>query len=170
MTNKLSKSPDRLRFLDKTGKYATEGRLDRGKEHDEMWERIRRDNDSLEADPAWSIDNMEHDLRTADWILDKVRSDDIYAQNLYAAMCNNEFVKRDVYNVLTDKRWSCSWRHAGGIVADMRQEGDYIDWYCSGSSYNEDGDIGYSMQPEGHVTDQIRSDLHRLGWTVIDAD
>mgnify|MGYP003705677079 CR=1 FL=1 len=28
-----------------------------------------------------------------DWILEKVRESDVYAQHLYAAMCNNEFQK-----------------------------------------------------------------------------
>lgn len=157
---KPSKSPDRHRFQDRTGIYAKDddgiGSLR------EFWEDVRRQVAELEADPAWAADNMEHDLRTTDWILDKVRSNDAYAQNLYAALCNNEFVRRDVYNVLADRRWSCSWRHAGGVIADMRQEGDYVDWYCSGSSG------GYGTQPEGYVTDEVRSDLMRLGWAVMD--
>lgn len=121
-----------------------------------------------EDDPQWAVDNLEHDLRTTDWILDKARANDMYAQNLYAALCNNDFIRRDVYNVLTDKRWHCSWRHAGGIVADMRGEGDYIDWYCSGSNVDEDGALPYHTQPEGYVTEEVRSDLSRLGWSVLD--
>lgn len=120
-----------------------------------------------EEEQSWGIDNLEHDLRTTDWMLQKVRASDVYAQNLYAALCNNDFVKRDVYNVLIDKRWSCSWRHAGGIVADMRQEGDYIDWYCTGILSGEEGLPSLGHKPEGHVTDEIRDDLKRLGWSVM---
>jgi hypothetical protein len=132
------------------------------------------------------INNMEYDLLTTSWILEKVRTDEAYAQNLYAAMCNTEFTRNDVWPILTEKRWSCSWRYAGGIIADMRQEGDYIDWYCSGIRdigvyAPDDGkelteeqkarmEIVNKFVGEGNVTDEIRSDLLKLGWIVIDDD
>lgn len=116
-------------------------------------------------DPQKTINNIEYDLLTTDWILEKVRNSESYAQNLYAAMCNNEFIKNDVWPRLQDKRWSCTWRYAGGIIADMLQEGDYIDWYCSGIGSDNNGYVG-----EGYVTDEIRNDLLKLGWIVIDDD
>ena len=126
-----------------------------------------------EQDPEWQKDNMEYDLRTTDWILEKVRTNDAYAQNLYAAICNNDFQKLAVIPILKNKTWSASWRSAGGIIADMRQEGDYIDWYCSGIGSIEDG---YGLDhrrangyvPESVVTDEIRADLKQLGWIVVD--
>jgi hypothetical protein len=69
-------------------------------------------------------------------------------------LCNNRFF-------YGDKEWTCSWRHAGGIIADMLEKGDYIDWYCSGIGHNTNGYVG-----EGFVTDEIRLDLLKLGWTV----
>ena len=117
-------------------------------------------------DPEWQKDNMEYDLRTTEWILTKVRESDVYAQHLYAAMCNREFMKADVWPILTKQRWSCSWRHAGGIIADMQQTGDYIDWYCSGMRDPDAPDNGYV--PEGHVTEQIQNDLMDLGWIVLE--
>lgn len=129
--------------------------------------------------------NMEYDLRTTDWILQKVRMSDAYAQNLYAAMCNTDFIKNDVWPILKEQRWSCSWRHAGGIVADMKGEGDYIDWYCSGirggktvltndefQELTEEQKKHYLDSEffvgEGYVTDEIREDLLKLGWIVLD--
>lgn len=109
---------------------------------------------------------MEYDLRTTDWIVEKVKNSISYAQNLYAAMCNNDFQRLDIMPILSDKKWSCSWRYAGGIVAHMREEGDYIDWYCTGiRGVNSpgNGSVGESI-----VTDEIREDLHRLGWIVLD--
>jgi len=115
--------------------------------------------------------NLEYDLLTTDWILEKTRNSESYAQNLYAAMCNNSFQKLDVLPILKDERWSCSWRYAGGIIADMRQEGDYIDWYCSGIG-GKSQDMGGSylrddFVAESLVTDEIKEDLKRLGWIVI---
>lgn len=117
-----------------------------------------------EQDPEWQKNNMEYDLRTSDWVLKKVRESKSYAQNLYAAMCNNDFIKNDVWPILTEEAWSCSWRYAGGIIADMREEGDYIDWYCSGY-HAVDGYVSECI-----VTDEIRDDLLKLGWIVRELD
>ena len=78
-------------------------------------------------DQEWSQaeeheNDMEWDLRTTPWILDKVRNSETYAQNLYAAICNNEFQKMAVFPILADKTCSYSWRYAGGIIADMRED------------------------------------------------
>ena len=62
--------------------------------------------------------------------------------------------------------WSCSWRYAGGILAELRFEGDYMDWYCSGIGY--DHDSGYVS--EGIVTEEIRNDLAQLGWYPVPWD
>jgi len=143
----------------------------------------QRDRENI-ANPEWQKDNMEYDLRSTQWIIDKVKGDDVYAQNLYASMCNRDFTKNDVWPILTEKRWSCSWRHAGGIVADMQEKGDYIDWYCSGIRDAKDLDDdqfqqltkeqqeiymrGKAYVGEGTVTDEIREDLLKLGWLVLD--
>jgi len=139
--------------------------------------------DQHAQDPEWQKDNLEFDLRTTDWIIAKVRESRVYAQNLYAALCNNDFQKQDVWTILKDQIWSCSWRYAGGIVADMQGQGDYIDWYCSGirdtipmeqSEWNMltpeqqmSHKEGQAHVGEGTVTDEIRDDLARLGWSVI---
>lgn len=164
----LSKSPDRNSFqrnkyierqteTDKLGDPETQRMLEWYAQHDQM--KLER-----EQDPTWQKDNLEYDLRTTDWILQKVRESKPYAQNLYAAMCNNDFIKNDVWPILTEEAWGCSWRYAGGIIADMREEGDYIDWYCSGYHAVD----GYVSECE--VTDEIREDLLKLGWIVRELD
>lgn len=112
----------------------------------------------------WKDHNLEHDLKSTDWIVNKVCTRDAYAQNLYAGLCNNEFTKRETWALLKDERWSCSWRYAGGIIANIRQDGDYMDWYCSGiQSADETGYV-----PESIVTEEIKDDLYELGWMVIE--
>lgn len=135
-----------------------------------------------EQKPEWRENNMEHDLRTTDWILEKVRTDETYAQNLYAAMCNNDFKKildennpETIDKILREDipQWSCSWRYAGGIIADMREEGDYIDWYCSGIRDHDptaEPVNGRLFVSESVVTDEIRDDILRLGWRIIQDD
>ena len=114
--------------------------------------------------------NMEEDMHNAGWFVLKVRASETYAQNLYAAMCNMQFQKMEIFPILKEERWSCSWRSAGGIVADLREEGDYINWYCSGiNSYYDDDDEYQKLNyvPEGTVTEEIRQDLRQLGWIPI---
>ena len=183
----ISKSPERHTFqMENYVKRCEE----KGEEPDEdylnLYKSYKQQDEENIVDPKWQKDNMEYDLRSTQWIIDKVKGDDVYAQNLYAAMCNRDFTKNDVWPILTNKKWSCSWRHAGGIIADMREEGDYIDWYCSGIRNNDDLDDDQFRQltkeqqefhlklkayvGEGMVTDEIRQDLLKLGWIVLDDD
>lgn len=113
-----------------------------------------------EQDPNWQKDNLEYDLRSTDWVVEKCKND-VYAQNVYAALCNMEWQRTEVFPVLRDERWGCSWRYAGGVVADLRGEGDYMDWYCSGI-----GATG-GFVSEGIVTDEIAADFKRLGWHPV---
>jgi hypothetical protein len=143
------------------------------------WEVHRHE---LEQTDEWKVDNMEYDLRSCKWICDKAKQNEAYAQNLYAAICNNDFTKNDVWPLLQGKTWSASWRSAGGIIANMREEGDYIDWYCSGIT-GEWSDEEYTTASkesqerylyvknnfvgESVVTDEVCQDLLTLGWIVV---
>ena len=134
----------------------------------ELFKTLRQRDQDRMADPEWQKDNLEHDLRSTQWICDRAKHSKTYAQNLYAALCNQDWQRNEVWPLLKDQRWSCSWRYAGGIVADMREEGDYIDWYCSGIQGEPDDDwIDLGHVPEGTVTDEIREDLFRLGWLPV---
>lgn len=139
----------------------------------DMFEKILEEENRKFDNPESRVNNLEYDLVTTDWILEKVRASERYAQNLYAAMCNRDFVKLDVIPILKDQRWSCSWRYAGGIIADMRQQGDYIDWYCSGIrdiDYDEEINKKWDERryvSEGTVTEEIEHDLKHLGWAVL---
>ena len=182
--SKISKSPERHTFQ-KEGYVKRQA--EKGEPVDEdyldFFDKIIKESNHKFDDPKSRINNMEYDLLTTDWILEKVRADDSYAQNLYAAMCNNGFIKLDVIPILKQEEWGCSWRYAGGIIADMQQKGDYIDWYCSGirdvgvyapakenEKFTEEQlarlEITKKYVPEGQITDEIRNDLQRLGWAV----
>ena len=178
---KPSKSPERHTFQ-------KQGYVQRCEEQGEtpnedylnMFERILDDHDRKFDNPESRKNNMEWDLLTTDWILEKVRGNDAYAQNLYAAMCNMRFVRKELFPYLRqdpDKDlWSVSWRYAGGIIADMQQKGDYIDWYCSGiRDVDHDEEVnklwdGRNYVPEGVVTEEIEADLLKLGWIPVPWD
>ena len=181
---RISKSPKRHTFqaeryiarCEEKGEEPIEGYLD-------IYKSARQQDEENMIDPKWQKDNLEYDLRSTEWILEKARGDNVYAQNLYAALCNNDFIKREMWPILKDQRWSCSWRHAGGIIADMQEKGDYIDWYCSGirdtrtlsasemavltEQEQEAYKAGQGYVGEGFVTDEIENDLYKLGWLVV---
>jgi hypothetical protein len=177
VNTELASSPDRHTFQ-KEG-YIKRA-LEEGKTLDDpevqrmikFYDDLKKNEAERVQDPDWQQQNLEFDLRTTRWVIDKCQVD-YYAQNLYAALCNMRWQKREILPILKDDYWSCSWRHAGGIVADLQGKGDYIDWYCSGIGNHmsdddtDDGSENLAAKryvPEGTVTEEIENDLYVLGW------
>jgi len=97
----------------------------------------------------------------------RVAEDESFAQNVYAALCNNEFIPdRNL-----QETWSCSWRAAGEYVANLRNQyggredidEDYLTWYCSGLVNHPE----QAWVEEGQVTDAVREAFKALGWSVV---
>lgn len=127
--------------------------------------------------------DLVEDIRNCPEIMAKIRAgSNSYAQNLYAAWCNMQWCKRDptnVWPILKEEYWSASWRSAGGIVADLRNEGeDYMDYYCSGmrgglSMAGKEDDEYFERTKyvsESVVTEEIEEDLNKLGWFPVPYD
>ena len=56
---------------------------------------------------------------------------------------------------IEEELWHCSWRHAGGIIAEIRSKHyntneDYMNFYCSGN--------------EETITDLVRDCFEKMGW------
>jgi hypothetical protein len=149
----------------------------------ELYQGADRRDMEKEENAQWKINNLEYDLRSNKWICDKAKAREEYAQNIYAALCNQAWQRNDIWPLLKGDTYSCSWRYAGGIVADMREEGDYIDWYCSGIKgiINEEDLANLDVKDreryqwmykhfvgEGYVTDEVREDFFKLGWIPAD--
>ena len=184
--SKVNSSPERHTFQKEGAiRRAEEAGEESNQAYIDMWDQIKIDEANRIHDPEWQKNNMEYELRSTNWMLEKVKESRVYSQNLYAAMCNNDFQKLAVVPILKEELWSCSWRSAGGIIADMREEGDYIDWYCSGirngpevfdqteyDSLTDDQKLYYKESlayvSESTVTEEINADLKKLGWVVIE--
>lgn len=97
--------------------------------------------------------DLERDLLDCQFIKDKIRSENGYAERFYNALCNiNWFHDTIVHSDGNeDDAWHCSWRYAGSLVATLRACGEnYLDYYCSGR--------------EGFVDADIAEDLQQIGW------
>lgn len=162
----LASSQDRFKFMIE----ATEKQLKLDPSNETLKKLIEFYKECRARDgDAKNIDGMEYDLRTSEKIIKKCKESKLYSQNLYAALCNNHFIK-------DGKEWDCSWRHAGGIIANLREEGDYTDWYCSGigagDEYEyEDEEFGKRIIKEGFanegiITEEIKKDIGELGWEI----
>lgn len=155
-----STSPDRYGFIIENYKKRLEEDPDNTeiKNALDFYERCR----VLDGFDNPKENDLSYDLRKCEWIVGKCKDSRQYSQNLYAALCNNSFFKNG-------NEWSCSWRFSAGLVSNLREEGDYVDWHCSGvpaewNSSRESGIVG-----EGTITEQVKNDLALIGWFPADA-
>lgn len=115
--------------------------------------------------------DLEYDLAKDSVVISYLKDVKI-ARQFYAALCDMQWEK--INSTLPDDTriveklqginsdiWHCSWRHAGGIIADIRNANynvkeDYVDFYCSGN--------------EGVVTNLVKECLERIGWKPLPWD
>jgi hypothetical protein len=79
---------------------------------------------------------------------EKIRTDEEFCKELWSALANVEWYHPD-----TNTRDSYSFRAAGGLIAEIRESGDYMDWYCSGPYSTVSEFIRRSMKKEGWIYD-----------------
>jgi hypothetical protein len=190
INSKIASSPERHTFqAESYVKRCEEDGKEPSEDYLNIYKSYRQQDAENLVNPEWQKNNLEYDLRSTEWICQKAKASQSYAQNLYAAMCNMRWCKLDTVNVLEilkDSHWSCSWRYAGGIVADMLERGDYIDWYCSGirdtglmdteevKELTEEQRLKKEMYDkfvsESVVTEEIAEDLKKLGWVPVEWD
>lgn len=90
---------------------------------------------------------FDDDVRAA--IGGRLRASDEDAIAFWSALANQGWV----HYTAPAQEVSYSFRAAGGLIAEIRGEGDYMDWYCSG--------------PTETVAPWIRDALGAKGWTPM---
>lgn len=95
----------------------------------------------------------------------KVRKELIYAQNLYAALCNNQYTPLDAWGILANIKWDCTWSYAANMIAEIREKEEARKYYCSGSKINQIDLAGFVE--ESYVTEEIESDFTQIGWVLV---
>jgi hypothetical protein len=99
---------------------------------------------STDTAPRDEVEAFEVALQT---LSERVQTDDAFALELYGALCNMRWRRRDAYT----EPVSMGWRHASSVVSHLACKGGcYLDYYCSGN--------------EGVVPARIRGALGALGW------
>jgi hypothetical protein len=90
--------------------------------------------------------HFEEALKRA--IGDQIKDDEM-AHEVWSALANVDW-----YNPVTHESASYSFRAAGSLIAEMRGEGHYMDWYCG--------------SPDGQVSDHIARAMKKEGWIYDD--
>lgn len=115
--------------------------------------------------------DVEQEIKANLGLCRRIAESETFAQHVYAALCNQQYYPRGVDEDTYDA-WSCTWRYAGGIIADIRNEHlhepqnsdireDYLHWYCSGMG------MLVGAVSEGVVTDEVRHIFYTMGWDIV---
>ena len=79
---------------------------------------------------------------------ERMKADDSFCVQIWSALANKLWKHESMDD---DEEYSCTFRYAGGLIADILGRGGYMDWYCSG--------------PYATVSDEIESGMKDIGWT-----
>ena len=106
--------------------------------------------------------NLEYNIRSCNWITSKIRAERYYAQNWYAALCNNTFCPIDAWSILSNLTWnSPSWGYSARMIAEICEKEElFTRIYCSG--VYEISSPGYVK--ESTITEEIEKHLQLIGW------
>lgn len=106
--------------------------------------------------PETDAPSLEVDLAGDSAFLARV-SDAGFAHALYETLCNREFRKAG-----SDGRWSCTWRYAGGMIADLRGKGEgYLDFYLAEPRDSQGVALGGRLPG---LMAEVEAEFLRLGW------
>lgn len=105
-----------------------------------------------------SCELFEQSLREG--LGDKIKDDAVCTQ-LWCALANVSWYHPD-----TRGEADYSFRAAGGLIARLRGEGDYMDWYCCGPSGTVSELIGHTLRKYGWIYDDIGEICDEPGCTA----
>ncbi len=92
--------------------------------------------------------DFEEDLQTV--FGEKMKVSETLCSEVWSALANIVWKNTD------GGEFSVSFRSAGGLIANIIQEGSYMDWYCSGE---------YAV-----VSEEVSAGMLTLGWTAHQYD
>ncbi len=96
-----------------------------------------------------AYDQFEADLEEV--LGERIRSGDEACAEMWSALANIIWLHPDFKHEV-----GYTFRSAGGLIAEIVGEGDYMNWYCSG--------------PDETVSDHISSALETKGWSYKSYD
>ena len=92
--------------------------------------------------------DFEADLTAA--LGEKMKADDAFCSLVWGALSNVDW-----YHPGDKTEYSCSFRYAGGVVAEISGRGDYMTYYCSSPDGVVPEEIAHAMKKHGWISDTI---------------
>jgi hypothetical protein len=97
---------------------------------------------SMNKTPALDPDDLF--AFTVDYVLgDRIRANDAVAAAMWSALTNIEWLHSNGDTA------SYTFRDAGSLIAAIRGNGDYMDWYCAGPYATVSAEIAEALAAEG---------------------
>lgn len=100
-----------------------------------------------------NLSEFDKELAASPEFMELLKDDD-FASKFYCSLENQDWMKGN-------KIGSHSFRGAGALIAALRGQGDYLDWYCAW------GNDRYTMATVYPEVEQI---LEKLGWYPKEED
>ena len=91
---------------------------------------------------------------------ERMKTDDDLCSRIWSSLANVDW-----YYVKGEKKFSVgySFRAAGGLIARIRELGDYMDWYCSGPYSTVDDEFRRLMKKNGFIADEFAAICDEAG-------
>lgn len=105
---------------------------------------------------------LEQNIKNTKWLVQKIKKNQFYAQNLYAALCYHTFVKANAYDILCANHVTINSLAAAQLMIEFYPETIELDWIPT-NVYK----IAAGFVRPGYITSEVAQDLNQLGWKVI---
>lgn len=92
-------------------------------------------------------ERFERDLQEG--LGDSIHDDDV-AEELWSALANVEWYHPESHDTA-----GYSFRGAGGLIAQLRDEGNYMDWYCCARDGVVSNNIARVLKKRGWISDTM---------------
>lgn len=93
---------------------------------------------------------IDFELILIKYFKDRMIEDHELCKNIWSALANVTW-----YNPEAHIEVSYSFRAAGGLIAEIIGQGDYMEWYCSGPYATISDEIRRVMKKEGWIADTM---------------
>lgn len=84
---------------------------------------------------------------------ERMKTDDDLCTRIWCSLANIDWYY--IRNLPECYMITYSFRAAGQLIADIREEGNYMDWYCSGPDGTLDHEFHTIMRKEGFIPDDF---------------
>lgn len=96
-------------------------------------------------------DHFENAIK--EYFGERMKTDEELCRKIWSSLANVDWYYIGERPLLLEV--SYSFRAAGGMIANIIERGDYMDWYCSGPDGIINNEFRYAMRKAGYLADDV---------------